>query len=450
MAKEDRSSEAADYREWRARLALFDPQNLLPELMRGVDAALRDLYPSFCAALDLLARADPALAKLYEADCPPPFRPEQFRERLTAPLAEPFYRNAVTFARMVTEVDASPHAATALLSRAHGETMKAVLERLDGEAQTNAMRGIRMLTSIETDILGSTMYAALQARHRRAVAAQAAAFEERVLSTVGHIATMSEGLQHMAGEAAGSSHQMRETSSAVAIPAGQSSQAMAGANVQIRHLDAMVASVDRNAKATVEATGLATERAAASAAAAMQLSQSSAEIGEILALIEQIVETTKILALNAQIEAAHAGAEGSGFSVVAQEVKQLAAQTSDATASISAKVREIIAATHEAAIASATISKTVEAIGQDAHRARAELRQQLDAISLITEAVGQTFDSAEQVSRGAIAIDQFSGHVDDQFRAVGEQLGALDALLGELSGEMRRYREGFGAMMHPG
>src|SRR4051794_40718080 len=64
-------------------------------------------------------------------------------------------------------------------------------------------------------------------------------------------------------------------------------------------------------------------------------------IGSIVALIGEIAERTNLLALNATIEAARAGPAGKGFAVVAAEVKQLAAQTVQATEQISARLNEI-------------------------------------------------------------------------------------------------------------
>lgn len=72
-----------------------------------------------------------------------------------------------------------------------------------------------------------------------------------------------------------------------------------------------------------------------------KLSQSSDEIGKILKVINDIANQTNLLALNAAIEAARAGEHGKSFSVVATQVRSLAADTRDATQQIGAIIETI-------------------------------------------------------------------------------------------------------------
>ncbi|MDR0786205.1 MAG: methyl-accepting chemotaxis protein [Treponema sp.] len=64
--------------------------------------------------------------------------------------------------------------------------------------------------------------------------------------------------------------------------------------------------------------------------------------GDNLTAIHNIAELTNILALNASIEAARAGAAGKGFAVVAQEIRKHAATTKDAIGTISENIKQLI------------------------------------------------------------------------------------------------------------
>jgi methyl-accepting chemotaxis protein len=93
-----------------------------------------------------------------------------------------------------------------------------------------------------------------------------------------------------------------------------------------------------------------------------QLSASARRISNVIKPIGAIAEQTNLLALNATIEAARAGEAGKGFSVVAAEVKALAAQTATATEEIGNEIAEMQEATDTSVTAIKEIRATITRI----------------------------------------------------------------------------------------
>jgi len=116
-----------------------------------------------------------------------------------------------------------------------------------------------------------------------------------------------------------------------------------------------------------------------------RLEAASKQIGKIVSVINDIADQTNMLALNAAIEAAGAGEAGKGFMVVANEVKELAKQTADATDEIAAQIENMQKNVPEAVGAVSEITTFINGMTEFINSFAQEMGQQEKRSNLITE-----------------------------------------------------------------
>jgi methyl-accepting chemotaxis protein len=129
-------------------------------------------------------------------------------------------------------------------------------------------------------------------------------------------------------------NEMSSTSQEVARSAAGAASAAQGADQAANQGHEAVEGV-------IEAIRTMTSDVAAAAETIKDLEKESDNIGGILAVIRGIADQTNLLALNAAIEAARAGEQGRGFAVVADEVRNLAQRTQQATGEIQEMIKRL-------------------------------------------------------------------------------------------------------------
>jgi twitching motility protein PilJ len=178
-----------------------------------------------------------------------------------------------------------------------------------------------------------------------------------------------------------------------------------------------------------------------------RLGESSQEIGEIVELISDITEQTNVLALNAAIQAASAGAAGRGFAVVAEEVQRLAERSAEATREIAAIVRTIQADTHDAvaAMEHSTLGVVEGARRSDAAgQSLAEIRAVTNRLAALIEEIAADTRLQVGVARNVAAamesILRITEETSDGTRQTAGSVGELAALADELKGSVADFK----------
>ncbi|MBP7096421.1 MAG: hypothetical protein KBC36_10060 [Spirochaetia bacterium] len=151
-------------------------------------------------------------------------------------------------------------------------------------------------------------------------------------------------------------------------------------------------------------------------------------------IISGIAGTTNLLAMNAAIEAAHAGDAGRGFSVVADEIRKLAEQTASQSREIAAELGAIKASIDGAVESSGSASSSfqlvlegVRAVADHMTEVGHAMREQAAGSAQISEAMRDMHEATAKVREGALFLREKSGTLSTASSELSEGNAAISA-----------------------
>jgi methyl-accepting chemotaxis protein len=279
-------------------------------------------------------------------------------------------------------------------------------KNLDG-LSTSIVGMVRRLQELVGSIRQYSHDASAMAQQMAASTQQMTASTQEVASTTGDLTERANQQALVVRAAAADAGKILEISQELAAGAIQAAERNAAlARLARSHRERLDASTAELARLAEEIERGATEAEA--------LATASAEIEKFVTQAKAIAKRTHMLALNASIEAARAGEEGRGFSVVAEEVRKLAAQAAQAATSTSETVQIVVAQVQ-------TARERLIRLGQGGMAAR---------------------DAAHEAAEGLMNVAADADANDEWTRRISNSAGDVRGLIEGIAGRMREVTAG--------
>ena len=262
----------------------------------------------------------------------------------------------------------------------------------------------------------------------------------------GDLSTRAESLSDQSNVVAAATEQLSVTMANISTNADDSKANMSTVASSTNMMTSAIEEVAQNAERARQIASSAVHSVESASQKVEGLEAAAADIGEVIDSITEIAEQTKLLALNATIEAARAGEAGKGFAVVANEVKELARQSSGATEEIRKKVYAIRNSTDSTVAEIATIrevmnetSDIVSSIAtavEEQHVTTQDIAQNInsatDSVTIVMNAVVEAASATQDVAQNITKVQYESQGINAAGHEIKESSTSVSAEIQQL------------------
>lgn len=273
-------------------------------------------------------------------------------------------------------------------------------------------------------------------------------FTNQMAEELSHMRKQMFSLDERINEASSASDQIRATIKSVNDQIENQSSSVTETSAAIEEMNSAIQSVARiseerqkASKNLLDITSQGGEKVSQTNEIIQEIGVSIEDMMDMITVINKVAAQTNLLAMNAAIEAAHAGDAGRGFAVVAEEIRNLSTSTSESAKKISNRLKEIVNRIQEATQISDDTGKSFQDV-------KGEVDSFVDAFSEIVSSTAQLSTGSEEMLNSVGSLQNITQEIktgSDEMTSgiseIAETLNTLSSFSQETVGHLKTLME---------